>query len=92
MWAITYHCRPRNSVRAEVVVDVGRVTGICRLDESRDLGRGARRRASTTDNVDLCAADIELRRTAGVVDAERLDAQQVLAAGDALGDVVGVRD
>jgi hypothetical protein len=69
------------------VARVGRLEGTGDLDDRAGrLGpRGAR-------DVDLGAADVELRRAAWVVDAERLDAQQVLAVGNALGDVVGVRD
>ena len=49
------------------------------------------RRASSADDVDLGTADVELRRAAGVVDAQTLNPEQIFAVRDALGDVVGVR-
>lgn len=40
--------------------------------------------------MNLRTRDIPLRRAAGVMNGQRLDAQEVLAVGDALGDVVRV--
>jgi len=71
---------------------IGSVPWISRLEGPWDLdNRRGRFGPCGARDVDLGAADVELRRAAGIMDAEGLDAQQVLAVGDALGDVVGVR-
>jgi len=70
---------------------VGRVARVGSLDEARDLARRRGARASAAHDIDLSAAHVELGRAARVVNAQRLDPEQVLAARDALGDVVRVR-
>jgi hypothetical protein len=47
---------------------------------SRDLDGGGRAAGATSSDLDLGARDVELRRRAGVVDAELLDAEEVLAS------------
>ena len=69
---------------------IRRVSRIRSLDGAWDLGSRARRRAAASGDLDLCAADVELGRAAGVVNRERLDAEEVLSIGDALGDLVRV--
>lgn len=64
--------------------------GVGSLEGAGDLSSGRGGGAAATANLDLTTADIPLRGGAGVVDGEGLDAQQVLAAGDTLGDREGV--
>ena len=73
-----------NNVALEVVVDVGSVARVGGLDVARDLGGRRRLAAAAAGNLELRARDVELRWAAGVVDAELLDAEKVLA-GDKLG-------
>lgn len=77
-------------VRVEVVVDVGSVTGVGRLDVPGNLGSRREGLGATASDLDLSARDVELRGRAGVVDAELFDAEQVLASSDARGDSDGV--
>lgn len=80
----------RNNVRLEVVVDVGGVATVGGLDVTGDLdGRGWVARASTGD-LDLRARDVELWGRSGVVDAELLNAEQVLSSSDLRWDGDGV--
>ena len=67
------------------------VRGIARissLERSRNANGRRTRRPTATGNVDLRAADVELRWATRVMDPQLLDTQQVLAVFDALGDVV----
>ena len=80
----------RDSVAVEVVVDVGSVARVGRLDVSRNLGCGRESLGTAASNLELSARDVELRWGAGVVDGELLDAEQVLASSDARGNCDGV--
>lgn len=71
---------------------IGGVAGVGSLEAARNQARGGGRLVAAAGDVDLRAADVELGRAAGVVDAERLNTQQIFAVGDAFGDVGGVRD
>lgn len=82
--------RPRNDVAVEVVVNVGGVAGVGRLDVSGDLGGGREGLASAASDLDLRARDVELRGRAGVVDTKLLDTEQVLAGSNARGNSDGV--
>lgn len=64
---------------------VGSVARIGSLEGAGDL-HGGRVGVATARDADLGACDVELRHVARVVDRQRLDAQQVLAVLDALGD------
>jgi hypothetical protein len=75
-----------NNVALEVVVDVGSVTRIGRLDMARDLGDRGRATWAATGDLELRAREVELRWRTGVVDAELLNAEQVVASGDLVGD------
>lgn len=66
--------RSRHNVAVEVVVDVGGVPGVGRLDMSRNLGGRGEGLGATTGDLDLSAGDVELRWGAGVVNCELLDA------------------
>lgn len=79
-----------NDVGLEVVVDVGGVARVSRLDVSWDLDSGAWVARATSGNLELRARDVELRWRAGVVDTELLDAQEVLAGADLAGNCDGV--
>jgi len=81
----------RDDVAVEVAVDVGRVAGVGVLEGTRDPDGGRAGAAAARDR-DLGAAQVELGDSAGpgVVDAELLDAEKVLAAGNARRDVEGV--
>jgi hypothetical protein len=57
---------------------------------SRDLGRRAKGLGTTASNLELRARNVELGRRAGVVDAELLNTEEVLAWGDTRGDGDGV--
>ena len=69
---------------------VAYVGGISRVGCLEGSGNGYRRGVSvaTTSHPDLGAGDIELGDACGpgVMDAQRLDAQEVLSVGDARGD------
>lgn len=84
--------RSGNLVGSELVVDVGSVPRVGRLDMSgnRDTAEAL---GSTAGDLDLSAGDVELRRRARVVDGELFNADEVLASGDARwdGDIVGSR-
>lgn len=82
--------RPGNDVAVEVVVNVGGVAGVGRLDVSGDLGGGREGLASAASDLDLRARDVELRGRAGVVDTKLLDTEQVLAGSNARGNSDGV--
>lgn len=73
-------------VAVEVVVDVSGVTRVGRLDVSRNLGSRGQSLGAAAGDLDLGAGDVELRRRAGVVDSELLDAEEVLASSEAGGD------
>jgi hypothetical protein len=77
--------RAGNSVAVEVAVDVGGVTRVSALDVSGDLDTGEDLGAAASD-LDLGAGVVELGRAAGVVDGHLLDAEQVVASGNARGD------
>ena len=79
--------RSRNDVGLEVVVDVGSVARVGRLDVSGNLSSGRQGFGATAGDLELGASNVELGRGAGVVDAELLDAEKVLASGDARWDV-----
>jgi hypothetical protein len=57
---------------------------------SGNLDRGRQGLGTTTSDLDLSARDVELGRRAGVVDSELLDADEVLAGGNARRDGDGV--
>lgn len=68
---------------------IGRVARVGRLEGAGDLDRRARAGvAAAARHVELCTADVELRGGARVMDGQRLDPQQVLAAPNARRDVV----
>jgi len=71
-----------NNVALEVVVDVGGVTRVSGLDVAWDLGRNRGLAGTSSSNLDLRARNVELGWRAGVVDAELLDAEEVLAGGN----------
>lgn len=75
-------------VVVEVAVDVGSVAGIRLLERAGDGDGRAGRAGTAARHLDLRARDVELRdsRRPRVVDGELLDAQQVLARGQAVGD------
>jgi hypothetical protein len=75
--------RPRNRVRLEVVVDVGSVARVGRLDMSWDLSCGGQGLRTTPGDLNLRARDVKLWWGAGVMDTKLLDAKEVLAGGDA---------
>ena len=66
------------------------ISGVCGLDCTGDLAGRTRRCAAASCDLNLSAADIKLRRAAGVVDRKRLDSEQILAIGNALGNLVGI--
>jgi hypothetical protein len=70
---------------------IRRIPRIIRLERPRNRHGRRRRGAPAARDLDLGAADVELRRRAGVVDPQLLDAEEVLAVGDALWDVGCVR-
>jgi hypothetical protein len=78
---------PQRALHLGVTHSISRISG---LDVSRDLSRRAKRLGATTGDLDLRARDVELGRGAGVVDAELLDAEEVLTRSDARGDGDGV--
>jgi hypothetical protein len=53
---------------------------------SGDLSAGALKTGAATSDLDLTAANVELGRGARVVDTNLLDAEQVLAGSNAVGD------
>jgi hypothetical protein len=55
-----------------------------------DLGDGRRPSGAATSDLELSARNVELGRAARVVDAELLDAEEVLSSGDLGGDGGGV--
>ncbi len=69
---------------------VGSIPGIRSLNRTRDLAGRTRRRAAASCDLDLGAADVKLRRAAGVVDCKRLDSKQILAIGNALGNLISI--
>jgi hypothetical protein len=83
--------RAGNGVAVEVVVDVGGVTRVRRLDVSGNLDGRRTSSAAATSDLELGAGQVELRYTAGVVDGELLNAHEILARGDTGRDVDGVR-
>jgi hypothetical protein len=77
--------RAGNSVAVEVAVDVGSVARVSRLDVAGDLDT-REDLGATAGDLDLGAGVVELGRAAGVVDGHLLDAEQVVASGNARGD------
>lgn len=73
------------------ITDIGGQARITRLESSRDRDQRTRRGVAPADNIHLGTADIELRGSTGVVDADLLNTKEILAAGDTLGDVGSVR-
>lgn len=75
----------------ESCTHVGSVTRVAGADVARNSHRGAQA-AATASDTDLSAADVELgdTRGPGVVDAELLDAEQVVAIGHARREGEGV--
>ena len=59
---------------------------------SGDLGSGRGLARATTSNLELCAREVELGNTAGVVNSELLDAEEVLSSGELRWDGNGVSD
>lgn len=81
----------RDNVALEIgLVDVGSVAGIGRLDVARNLNGGGWVSAASSSDLDLSAGNIKLGWAAGVVDAELLDAKQVLSGGELRGNGNGV--
>jgi hypothetical protein len=72
---------------------VGGVAGVGRLEGAGDGHGRARVAAAAAGDGHLRAGDVELRDSCGprVVDAELLDADQVVAGGEARRDVERVR-
>jgi len=62
------HLRPRDSIAAEVIVDVGGVPRISRLNVAWNGDRRGPAAAATARQLDLRARDVELWRRARVVD------------------------
>lgn len=75
-----------------VVAYVGGVARVGVLEGTRDEGGGPRVAAAAAGDGHLRARDVELRDAGrpGVVDGERLDAEQIVARRDARGDLAGV--
>lgn len=57
---------------------------------ARNLGGRRGLAGAAASDLDLSARDVELGRAAGVVDAELLDAEEVLSSGDLGGNGGGV--
>ena len=83
--------RAGHSIAVEVAIDVGSVSRI-RLLEGTGNANTARDPGSASSDLNLSAADVELRDTAGigVVDTELLDAKQVVTRSNARGDLDAV--
>ena len=62
------------------LVDVDSIAGVCRLEKAWNLSSSARQGASTTTQINLSAADVELRSASGIVNSETLNPEQVFAA------------
>lgn len=75
--------------RAREAVDVGRDAGVVRLVGAREADGRRRREGAALGDVDLRARLVELRlvRLVGAVQRQRLSAQEVLARGDAAGQL-----
>lgn len=75
------HGRSWESVAGEGIIDVNRDTRISRSDVSwnREV---ARARASASSNLNLGTGDVKLRSTAGVVERDLLDTEEVVSARD----------
>jgi hypothetical protein len=73
---------PRYCIAIEVVVDVGSVTRVSRLDVSRNA-HSAEALAASSSDLDLRAGDVKLRGRPGVVDSELLDTEEVVTGGNA---------
>lgn len=86
------HARiPLSGIKPGVTAHVRRIPRVAGLEGTRDLHGRARAGVPPACHVNLRAADVELRDATRVVDGQRLDAQQILAVLDALGDGVLVR-
>jgi len=83
--------RSGNSVAVEVIVDVGGIPRISLLESPRNAD-AAGDLVTASRNLDLCTGDVELGDASwvGVVDAELLDAEEVVAWGDARWDLHAV--
>lgn len=74
--------RSWHRIAIEVIVDVCSVARVSRLDVSWDA-HSAEALATSSSNLDLRTRDVELRGSAGVVNSELLDTQEVFAGGNA---------
>lgn len=79
-----------NNVAVEVVVDIGSVSAISRLDVSGNLSGRRRLPAAAASDLELSAGDVKLRWATRVVDTELLDAKKILSSRNLRGDGNGV--
>lgn len=83
----------RNSVVSEVIIDIHRVSRVGIVESARNGDRRPQLRRPAARDRDLRALDVELwdSRGPGIVNCQRLDAEEIVPILNAGGEVEGVR-